>query len=140
MTRNKTISSDASRVENATYDCKQLAVQFLEAVAAGNIDVAYQKYIASDGKHHNPYFAAGFPALRDGMIENHLQFPNMRLVIKHVTGDGDLVAIHSHVVLKPGETGIAVVHLFRFQGNRIVELWDCGQPVPADSPNQDGMF
>jgi predicted SnoaL-like aldol condensation-catalyzing enzyme len=43
-------------------------------------------------------------------------------------------------VLRSGETGIAAVHLFRFQGDRIVEMWDCGQPVPADSLNKNGMF
>jgi len=74
------------------------------------------------------------------MKENHVQFPNMRITVKYVIGDGDLVAIHSHIVLRPGETGVAVVHLFRFQGDKIVEMWDCGQPVPADSPNKDGMF
>jgi len=25
-------------------------------------------------------------------------------------------------------------------GDKILELWDLGQPVPADSPNRDGMF
>ena len=29
---------------------------------------------------------------------------------------------------------------FRFQGDRIVELWDLGQPVPEKSPNENGMF
>ncbi len=47
---------------------------------------------------------------------------------------------HSHIVLRPGETGISAVHLFRFEGNKIVEMWDCGQPLPADSPNKDGAF
>jgi predicted SnoaL-like aldol condensation-catalyzing enzyme len=140
MTKSKTNSGDSSQVENAVHDRKQVAQQFLELVVAGNIDDAYRKYVASDGKHHNPFFPAGFPALREAMKENHVQFPNMRLTVKNVIGDGDLVAIHSHIVLRPGETGVAVVHLFRFRGNKIVEIWDCGQPVPADSPNQDGMF
>jgi hypothetical protein len=28
----------------------------------------------------------------------------------------------------------------RFLGDRIVELWDIGQPMQPDSPNRDGMF
>jgi len=32
------------------------------------------------------------------------------------------------------------VHLFRFEGDHIVELWDIGQPVPAESVNTNGMF
>jgi len=32
------------------------------------------------------------------------------------------------------------VHIFRFEGERIAELWDLGQPVPDGSPNEDGML
>ena len=118
---------------------KQTAVQFLEMVGAGKIDDAYREYAEPNGKHHNPFFAAGFTALREAMKENALQFPAMRLTVKNVIGDGNLVAIHSHVVLRPGEPGLATMHRFRFMGNKIVEIWDIGQPVPADLTNQDGM-
>lgn len=127
-------------IENNTQAHKQAAVQFLQLAVAGRIDEAYQRHVDINGKHHNPYFSAGFPALKKGMIENHVQFPGKQLTVKNVIGDGDLVAVHSHIVLRPGDSGIAAVHLFRFQGDRIVEMWDCGQPVPADSPNADGAF
>ncbi|MGH8432847.1 MAG: hypothetical protein ACREUF_20860 [Solimonas sp.] len=29
---------------------------------------------------------------------------------------------------------------FRFEGERIAKLWDRGQPVPGQSPNEPGMF
>jgi predicted SnoaL-like aldol condensation-catalyzing enzyme len=119
---------------------KQAAVQFLQLIVAGRIDEAYDKNVDLRGKHHNPFFPAGFPALKKAMIENHVQFPGKQLIVKNVLGDGDLVAVHSHIVLRPGESGIAAVHLFRFQGDMIVEMWDCVQPVPADSPNKDGAF
>ncbi len=140
MTRSDTNKGNTLHAENALGGHKQAAVQFLELVETGRIDEAYQKYVALDGKHHNPFFPAGFPALQKAMIENHAQFPNKQLTVKNVLADGDLVAVHSHIVLRPGETGIVVVHLFRFHGDKIVELWDCGQPVPADSPNKDGVF
>jgi predicted SnoaL-like aldol condensation-catalyzing enzyme len=127
-------------IDSNTQDRKQTAVQFLQLVVAGHIDEAYQKYVDMQGKHHNPFFPAGFPALKKAMIENHAQFQSKQLAVKNVLGDGDLVAVHSHIVLRPGESGIAAVHLFRFQGERIVEMWDCGQSVPADSPNEDGAF
>ncbi len=120
---------------------KELAVQFLELVIAGRIDEAYRRYIDMAGIHHNPYFPAGFPALRQAMIENHTQFPNKRIIVKHALAEGDMVAVHSQVALNHRENqSIAVVHLFRFQGNRIIELWDIGQPMQPDSPNRDGMF
>jgi len=125
---------------NNTQAHKQVAVQFLQLVVVGRIDEAYQKYVDLQGKHHNPFFPAGFPELRKAMTENHIQFPNKQLIIKNVIGDGDLVAVHSHILLCPGETGISAVHLFRFHDYKIVEIWDCNQPVPADSPNKDGIF
>ena len=53
---------------------------------------------------------------------------------------GDLAAVHSHVRMKPGDKGIAVVHLLRFEGGRVAEFWDVGQAVPEESPNRSGMF
>jgi predicted SnoaL-like aldol condensation-catalyzing enzyme len=122
------------------YNHKETALKFLDLVTMGNIDQAYHDFVAEDGKHHNPYFPADFAALKAGMKENHLKFPIKQFTVKNVLADGDLVAVHSQIVLNPDEPGMAVVHLFRFQGDKIVELWDVGQPVPTDSPNQAGMF
>ncbi len=121
-------------------DHKRAAVQFLQMVVTGQIEGAYRQYVDIGGKHHNSFFAAGFRALRQGMMDNYIQFPNEQITIKHVLGDGDLVAVHSNIVFNAGEPGIAAVHLFRFGGNKIVEMWDVGQAVPADSPNTDGAF
>ena len=54
-------------------------------------------------------------------------------------GGGDLVAVNSRIVLRLGETGVVAVLLFRFHGDKIMEMWDCGRTVPADSPNKDGV-
>jgi len=121
-------------------DRKRVSVDFLQLVVSGEIEQAYRKYADVNGKHHNPFYAAGFPALQKGMIENHLQFPDKKITVKHVIGEGDLVSVHSHVILRAGDNEFATTHWFRFQGDKMVEMWDCGQPVPADSPNKDGMF
>jgi predicted SnoaL-like aldol condensation-catalyzing enzyme len=119
---------------------KESAVDFLQLVVAGNIDEAYSNYVNMHGKHHNVYFSAEFISLKQGMIENHAQFPNKRMMVKNVLGDGNLVAVHSNIVMKPGEPGVAVVHIFRFEEGRIVEMWDIGQAIPVDSPNRMGAF
>ncbi len=119
---------------------KATAVEFLQMVIAGRIAEAYEKHVDMLGKHHNPFFPAGFPALRDAMVENHLKFPGKQLKVKNVLGDGTLIAVHSRLVIGLGEPEMAVVHIFRFEGERIVEMWDCGQMLPADSPNRDGAF
>ena len=53
---------------------------------------------------------------------------------------GNDVAVFGHVKHMPEERGFALVHIFRFEGDRIAELWDIGQEVPAESVNQYGMF
>lgn len=126
--------------DNKFLSRKQAAVEFLQLVVAGHIDEAYQKYVDMRGKHHNLFFPAGFPALQKAMKESDVQFPNKQFTVKNVMGDDNLVAVHSHIVLNPAETGMVIVHMFRFQGAKIVEMWDCGQPIPADSPNEDGAF
>ena len=119
---------------------KKRALEFLKLVVAGKIDEAYQKYVDMHGKHHNTFFPAGFPALREAMKENHIQFPKKQLTVKYVLSDGGLVVVHSHIVLRPEEAGIIAVHLFRFKNEKIVEMWDCGQPIQTDSQNKDGAF
>ena len=119
---------------------KEVALDFLQLVVAGNIDEAYRNYVNVHGKHHNMYYSAEFASLKQGMLENHAQFPNKRLMVKNVLGDNDLVAVHSNIVLKAGEPGIAVVHIFRFEDGKIIEMWDIGQSIPSESPNRLGAF
>lgn len=134
-------------MEKGNHTHKNYAVEFLQMVVAGNIDEAYRKFINMEGKHHNHFFPAGFEDLKQGMKDNHVQFPNKKLTVKNVLEDGDIVAVHSHLVFKDGEPGLPTGQagmttflLFRFDGEKIIEMWDCGQTIPADSPNKDGGF
>jgi predicted SnoaL-like aldol condensation-catalyzing enzyme len=119
---------------------KELAISFLRLVTGGKIREAYKRHIAAGFKHHNHYFKGDANSLMAGMEENENQFPNKVFEIQRAVAEGDLVTVHSHVKLKPGEFEVAVVHIFRFDGDRIVEAWDIGQQVPAESPNENGMF
>ena len=125
---------------HSTEQLKQIAVQFLQLVIAGCFDEAYRQHVAPHGKHHNPFTPAGFPALQKGMGENHGLFPHKQLTVQNVLGDGEFVAVHSHLVLAPEQNSMTVVHIFRFRDGKIVELWDCGQQIPKESPNTDGPF
>ena len=62
------------------------------------------------------------------------------LEVKQTIEEGDRVMVYSHIKQNPEDVGAAVVHIFRFQEGKIVEMWDVGQPVPEDSPNENGMF
>jgi predicted SnoaL-like aldol condensation-catalyzing enzyme len=119
---------------------KDVAVSFLRQAASGRVREAYDTHVSKEFRHHNPFFAGDAEALLAGMEENARQNPDKRLDVLHALEDGDLVAVHSHVRQKPGDRGGVVVHLFRFEGDRIAELWDIGQQVPAESLNANGMF
>lgn len=126
--------------KNSLQAQKEIAVDFLQQVVAGSISEAFESYVNMHGKHHNMYYSAEFASLRNGMIENHLQYPNKRLMVKNVVGEGDLVVIHSNLILKPGQPGISAVHIFRFDRGKIIEMWDVGQEIPIESPNRLGAF
>ncbi|MEH7883752.1 nuclear transport factor 2 family protein [Bacillus sp. JJ1609] len=119
---------------------KEIAVSFLQLVASGEVREAYRRYISPDFRHHNPFFQGDADSLMLAMEENGAENPNKILEVKRVIEDGDLVAVHSHVKQKQDDLGAAVVHIFRFQNNVIVELWDVGQPIPENSPNENGVF
>ena len=119
---------------------KESAISFLKLAASGNVSEAYAKYISPNFRHHNPYFAGDAESLKKGMAEAAAKFPDTTLEVQHIFEEGELVAVHSRVQHGSGEPEISVVHIFRFEGDRIAELWDVGQVAPADSPNKYGMF
>lgn len=119
---------------------KEIALQFLTLVTTGKIDEAYEAYVDRNGKHHNVYFPAGFEHLKNAMKENHAAEPNKAFTPKNVFCDGELVAVHSHLVRSANAPEMSVVHMFRIRDGKIVEMWDCGMQIPADCPNMDGAF
>jgi predicted SnoaL-like aldol condensation-catalyzing enzyme len=119
---------------------KQAALSFLELVVAGKVDEAYDTFVSRSMRHHNPSFAGDAESLKKAMKENYLQFPRKIFEPRHWVEEGDLVAVHSKIRLHANGPSVAALHLFRFEGDRIAEMWDVGQPVPEDSPNQNGMF
>lgn len=119
---------------------KEAAKDFLRLSASGSVRDAYRKHAAANFCHHNPFFKGDAESLAVAMEENAARNPDKKLDILHALQDGELVAVHSRVRMKPDDPGAALVHIFRFEGNLIAELWDIGQPVPKDSPNEHGMF
>ena len=119
---------------------KESAISFLKLASSGSVREAYDKFVGTGFRHHNPYFEGSAEALMAGMEENARQNPNKTLEVKHAIAEEDFVMVHSHVRQTPEERGAAVVHLFRFENGLIVELWDLGQPVPEKSPNEYGLF
>jgi len=119
---------------------REIAVSFLTLAATGKVREAYSKYVSPKFRHHNAYFRGDRESLLLAMEEAAAQNPDTKIETKLTLEDKNLVATYSRVQHKPGDPGIAVVHIFRFENGKIVELWDLGQAIQKNSPNENGMF
>jgi len=119
---------------------KEMAISFLRLASSGNVREAYETYVHPDFRHHNPYVPGDRASLLAAMEENAAAFPQKEFEVLRALEDGDLVAVHGRVRLTPSSPWIALIHIFRFQDNQIIEEWEAGQEVPQVSPNQNGMF
>ena len=119
---------------------KEKSISFLQNVAFGNVREVYQKYVGPGFLHHNPFFPGDAKSLMIAMEENAAKNPNKRFEVKFAIQEKDMVTVYSHIKQNPDDLGAAVVHIFRFKDDQIVEMWDVGQPIPKDSPNENGMF
>lgn len=123
-----------------TRTLKDTAVDFLKQIVAGDVRGAYERHVGEGFRHHNPYFAGDAKSLREGMEADEAQNPGKKLEVQVALEDGDCVAVHSRLRRGAAEPDIAVVHIFRFESGRIVELWDIAQIVPEHIVNENGMF
>ena len=119
---------------------KDAAIEFLKMAASGDVREAYRRHVGPGFRHHNAWFPGDADSLMAAMEENARQNPTKVFDVKQAIAQGDRVAVFSHVRQTPEDPGAGVVHIFRFEGARIVELWDLGQAVPQDSVNENGMF
>ena len=119
---------------------KSIAESFLQLVSTNRVREAFNSYIKNDFRHHNVFFKGDAVSLRGGMEENAVLFPFKKLEVKQLIMEDNLVVAHSLVKMEPGDTGIALIHIFRFEDGKIAELWDLSQPIPAGSINENGPF
>jgi predicted SnoaL-like aldol condensation-catalyzing enzyme len=117
---------------------KEIAIHFLQLCAPGRSEEAFALYVAPHFIHHNAYFEGDGHSLMSAMKD--YASPTKVFNVLRALEDRDLVAIHSHVRPKLDDLGAVVMHIFRFEGDKIVELWDFGQAIPEDLVNQNGML
>jgi predicted SnoaL-like aldol condensation-catalyzing enzyme len=101
---------------------------------------AVAKHLGSNYRQHNPGSGDGpepFIAAVKGITK---AFPELSMEVKRIIAEGDYVVLHSHLILKPGDRGTAVVDIFRLENGKIVEHWDVVQEVPETSANNNTMF
>lgn len=119
---------------------KKVAQHFLKLAAAGKSREAFIIYVGAAFKHHNVYFKGDANTLMIAIEEDAKINPDKIFEIQRALEDGDLVAVHSRFRQNPNDTDWAVMHIFRFESEKIVELWDFAQAAPAEMINENGMF
>lgn len=101
---------------------------------------AVAKYMGPYYRQHNPMAPDGPDAFIAFVREFTKAFPSLRVDFKREIAEGDRVALHSHMVRKPDDRGLAVVDIFRLENGKVVEHWDVIQEVPEKSANNNTMF
>ena len=125
---------------NSDTPQKKIASLFLDLVVTGKVAEAYDTYVHPNFRHHNQYYKGDRATLMAGMEESNVNFPHKVLEVKKILEDADLVMTFSSVKMTTDMPEVAVMHLFRFEDGKIMELWDIGQQLSEDSQNENGMF
>jgi len=119
---------------------KAVAVDFYRTAFGGEPERASSDHIGYQYVQHSPQYEDGPVAFINFIRGMRSQYPNMNLEVKRVVAEGDLVVLHSHLTLQPGESGMALADVFRIEGDKVVEHWDVVQSVPNSSENSNTMF
>ncbi len=128
------------------FDRKAAVEAYFKLIMEGKFTEGL-RFFAPDCKTHNPYIKGSVGVLTDAMAkaggEMGSGHPNIEFTVRQVIADGDLVAVHTQMLYdksKPGEGGTRQAHIFRFEGEKIVEYWDITQEILPKMPNAAGAF
>ncbi|MDD5190663.1 MAG: nuclear transport factor 2 family protein [Dehalococcoidales bacterium] len=125
---------------------KKIVNEFFRLIGSGKFkDVL--PFFSPDCQTHNPYIIGGMNALMEAMIaaskEMTAQVSQPDFTVKYLLADGDMVAAYTQLLNskgQPGAGGLRQTHLFRFEGEKIVEYWDITQQILPGMPNAVNAF
>jgi predicted SnoaL-like aldol condensation-catalyzing enzyme len=118
---------------------KKRVLEFYEKVLNQKDVAVIDKYLGPY-RQHNPQAADGPEGLKAYINYLKGSAPGFRFEIKRAFADGDFVILHVHGIPAPGARGLAIVDLFRVDGDKIVEHWDVIQEIPEKAANSNTMF
>ena len=122
---------------------KQVVVDYYQTAFGGNPEKAIADHFGPRYIQHNPDAPDGPEAFTGYVRWLRGEYPNLKLDIKRVIAEGDMVVTHSHLDLEPDNPenpGRALADFFRLENGKVVEHWDVIQEIPATSANDNGMF
>lgn len=132
-----------------TEENKKLVLDFYSKFLNERDITAIDKCVAPGFIEHSPAGTGGREGLR-AIAENGFPefrgFPGFRnttqrrVEMKRIIAEGDLVAIHVHSRLTPGDRGYAQMAILRIENGLIAEHWSVYMEVPERSPNPNALF
>lgn len=103
---------------------KDQAVSFLELASSGKVREAYDRFVGTGFRHHNPHFRGDASSLETGGAESAATNPNKTFSVRHVLQDGDLVATWWRFTVTSSS-----------ERARIWRSFTCSDSLAARSPN-----
>jgi predicted SnoaL-like aldol condensation-catalyzing enzyme len=126
---------------NSLEDNKRLVREYYDlSFNQQKPEEAVAQYQGPYYRQHNPQAADGAEPFIGFVRYMASTYPHMRMELKRMVAEGDLVVTHSHLVREPGDRGMAVMDIFRLEDGKIVEHWDVLQEVPEQAANNNTMF
>jgi len=113
-------------------NAKELVSGYMDEVWVRRNTEAVSKYVSADTFiQHNAHLDNGLEALAGFLphLFNNMM-PEGTWEVKRVIAEGDMVVVHSLAKPTPAALGMAVVDIFRVEGDKIVEHWDVTTDVP----------
>ena len=114
----------------------RMFAEVLNPMDSGAVD----RFIAPDYIQHNQAVEPGVASLKAFLDLIKAETPEAVHDVKRAFVDGDHVTVHYHVRRWPGDSGWAVIDIFRVEDGLIAEHWDVMQDVTEDGPNPIGPF
>lgn len=108
-----------------------------------------KKFISPDYVQHNPFLEEGpespFEYARNKKEQARKESGfegSPELIFKRFLVDGDLLTVHLHWINYPGDLGLNIVDIFKWDGKQFTEHWDCNQDVLHSDhhKNPNGIF
>jgi predicted SnoaL-like aldol condensation-catalyzing enzyme len=118
----------------------QMARDLYAAIFAAKDFAVAERYLGPEYIQHAAGAADGKAGLAQVITLIAQEFPNLTYDIKHITAEGNLVVMMTHIHWTQGSLGTALSSVYRFSDGKVVEHWETLQDVPATSANGNGMF
>ena len=117
-----------------------LVLKFFDEVLKPMDSSAVDRFVPPDYIQHSSLVANGAAGLKAFLDSETAQWSKVVVDVRRSFVDGQHVIMQYHVRRSADDPGLAVIDIYRVDGDRIVEHWESVQPMPEKLPHGNGMF